>query len=315
MTEDDMRRSPILALSLLSVLLLRPLPVAAQPSQEPLGPSILEIGSAVVDTDRLTFPGPDGGTPYEIGILTPKGPAPEDGFPVIFALDGQAVLELLTDDALAALPTLPVIVTLGYDTERRFAGDERTRDYTPPSGDGAPVVDPRGRAGGGAGAFLALIRTEIVPRVERVAPIDMQRSALWGHSYGGLFVLWAAGEPTSPFSQYVAASPSLWWDNGSLLPRIEAQLAAGHWPDRPLDLHHGGQERARASMPDDPKAQKLVRMRSALPEGALSGLDASLRGAGIPGSLTTFPGLSHGETFRASIRGLLERGFPEAERR
>ena len=300
---------------LLAFLLMLPLSVAAQPSPEPLGPSILETGSEVVDTDRFTLPGPDGGTPYEIGILTPKGPAPADGFPVIFALDGQAVMELLTDDALAAAAPLPVIVTLGYDTDRRFAGEERTRDYTPPSADGAPVLDPRGRTGGGAGGYLSLIQDEIVPRVERAAPIDMQRSALWGHSYGGLFVLWAAGETASPFAHYLAASPSLWWDYGSLLPRIDARVAAGSWPGRPLDLHHGGLERERASKPDNPNAQKLVRMRSALPEGALDGLDATLRDAGIPGSLTTFPGLSHGETFRASIRFLIENGFSATESR
>ncbi|MBU2963589.1 hypothetical protein KO516_22715 [Citreicella sp. C3M06] len=296
------------------ILMLLPLGAAAQPSPDPLGPSILVTGSTVVDTDSFDLPGPDGASmPYRIGVLIPKGPAPEGGFPVLFALDGQAVLELLSDDFLGSLDApLPVIVTLGYDTDQRFAGDERTRDYTPASADGSPVADPRGRPGGGAATFLSLLTDKVVPEVQARASIDMRRSALWGHSYAGLFVLYAAGEASSPFARYIAASPSLWWDNGSFLARLSARV--GNWPHRPLDVHKGELERERASNPSNANAQKLVRMRAALPEDALGNLNASLRAAGVPGRYTVFDGLSHGETFRQSIRFVLETGSPATGR-
>lgn len=283
-------------------------PPRAQPSPEPLGPSILDTGSQVVDVQSFSVPAPEGAN-YRIGVLIPRGPAPEGGFPVLFTLDGQAVAELLTDEVLRGLDParLPVVVTLGYDTDRRFAGLERTRDYTPPSPDGRPVTDPRGRPGGGAAAFLDLFGAEVLPRIEALVPIDMRRSTIWGHSYAGLFVLWAAGEPASPFARYVTASPSLWWDYATFLQGVERQVKAGYWPKRRLDVHKGALERERASNPDNPNAQKLVKMRAALPEGALDGMVETFRAAGIPGKFEVFPGLSHGETFRASIRFLLTR--------
>lgn len=287
----------------LALLLMLPLAAHAQPSSDPLGPSVLDTGSSVVRTERFTLPATTGAD-HEIGVLIPRREAPAKGFPVVFALDGQAVLELLTDDLLAALPALPVIVTLGYDTDRRFAGEERARNYTPPAADGGPVSDPRGRPGGGGAAFLNLIEAEILPKVRGLAPVDMQRSTLWGHSYGGLFVLFAASRPGAPFARYVAASPSLWWDHGSFLARSAAR--ADRWPARPLVIHKGQRERERASRPESPDARKLVQMRAALPADALGGLVATLAAAGVAVDYEVFPGLSHGETFRHSIRFLLE---------
>ncbi len=296
-------------------LLLLPLGALAQPAMDPLGPSILDTGSGVVDTHSFTLPGPDGAMDYRIGVLTPRRAPPAAGFPVLFALDGQAVAELLSDATLSRIDApLPVIVTLGYDTDMRFAALARTRDYTPPGDEGGAVRDPRGRPGGGAPAFLDLLQDAVVPRVAAIAPIDMTRSTLWGHSYGGLFALYAAGAPASPFARVVAASPSLWWDDAGYLARVRARIDAGDWPQRPIDLHVGALERERASRPANPNAQKLVKMRAALPEDALQDLAQTLRGAGIPGALHVFAGLSHGETFGASIENLLETGFSATER-
>lgn len=288
---------------LLAFLLMIPFAAAAQPSMKPLGPSILDTGSAIMATDSFTLPGPEDGAAYEIGILSPRGRAPKGGFPVLFALDGQAVMELLTDDFLGGISGLPVIVTIGYDTDRRFAGTERTRDYTPPSADGSPVADPRGRPGGGASDFLDLITTQILPELKARTDIDMSRSTIWGHSYGGLFTLWASGQEAAPFARYVTASPSLWWEYGRFFDDVKA--GAESWPHRTVDIHHGALERERASAPDNPNAQKLVKMRAALPEGALDDLNRRLRAAGVEGHYETFPGLSHGETFRHSIKFLL----------
>lgn len=303
-----------LVLAVLAMLV--PLGLAAQPSPEPLGPSILDTDSEVVDVWSFTLPAEE--EPADrIGVLIPRRGAPEGGFPVLFLLDGQAVMELLSDDFLATLDParMPVIVTLGYDTRQRFAGDARTRDYTPPDAEGGPVADPRGRPGGGAAAFLERLRAEILPELTSRVAIDMGQSTLWGHSYAGLFVLWAAADPASPFARHVSASPSLWWDHGSFLGQLSAQIAAGGWRPRRLDLHKGELERARASNPDNPNAQKLVKMRAALPEGALEALNAELREAGVPGQLTIFPGLSHGETFRASVLRVVGEAFSATEAR
>ena len=75
--------------------------------------------------------------------------------------------------------------------DSRFATKDRARDYTPP-GDRGALEDPRGRPAGGAPAYLRKLGQEILPRAETLAPLDPARRWLWGHSYGGLFVLQAA---------------------------------------------------------------------------------------------------------------------------
>ncbi|SDE84429.1 hypothetical protein SAMN04488105_108202 [Salipiger thiooxidans] len=300
----------------LLIAMTLPIAAAAQPAPVPLGPTILDTGSQVVRVESFTLSAPGQGADYRIGVLIPRRPAPEAGFPALYLLDGQAAAELLTDEVLGALDpdTLPVIVTLGYTGDARFAGPERTRDYTPPGPDGTEVIDPRGRPGGGAPDYLTLLSDEILPRVVGMAPLDPDRSLIWGHSYAGLFVLWSASTPASPFARYVSASPSLWWDGAAYFDRAKARARAGDWPPRPLDLHKGGMERERASTPDTPDARKLVRERAAAPARAFEDLDAALRAAGIPGETTVFPGLSHGETFRASLRQVLANAARLTER-
>ncbi|SFG94563.1 hypothetical protein SAMN04488020_10581 [Palleronia marisminoris] len=294
--------------------MMLPFAAAAQPAPEPLGPTILDTGSGLFETQSFTLEGPADGAAYRIGVLTPHRAPPAEGFPVLYLLDGQAALEVLTPELLAMLgpESLPVIVSVGYDTERRFASEERTRDYTPPDAAGAPVVDPRGRSGGGGPAFLDLLVSRIMPQAEALAPIDANDRTLWGHSYAGLFVLQAAGTPDAPFARFVAASPSLWWDDARYFDRLVARMEGRDWPHRPLDFHRGELERVRASKPDDPEVQQLLRMRAALPEDAFLTLVAAARAAGVPGQTTIFPGLSHGETFSASIAHLLKEGHGPA---
>ncbi|WP_341485744.1 alpha/beta hydrolase-fold protein [Thioclava sp. GXIMD4215] len=287
-------------------------PLRAQPSTKPLPPSQLDTGSAVRDVYSFTLPAPAAPAPeegaanpdYRIGVLVPKGPAPAKGWPILYMLDGQAVMERLTDEILAKIPQAAqrIIVTVGYQTPQRFATAARARDYTPPDPKGLAIKDPRtGTSAGHADSFLHLLGTQIIPRAESFAPVDPQERTLWGHSYGGLFVLYAASQPDSPFVAFTSASPALWWDEARIGPAFEAQMRAGRWSRRPLDIHIGSAERAKATDPGTKQTEAFVKMRGALPEHALEDLVSTARAAGIPGQFTQFPGLSHGQSFVASL--------------
>src|SRR5690606_28957026 len=120
---------------------------------------------------------------------------------------------------LAAHPGLAVIA-IGYETDTVFDFDARSRDYTPapPAGQGLPEGSPRpARPSGVAGLFLQALADEILPDVEHRFPLDRRRRTLWGHSYGGLFALYAYIHAPELFSALCVVSPSLWWGGGMVL--------------------------------------------------------------------------------------------------
>ena len=52
--------------------------------------------------------------------------------------------------------------------------------------------------------------------VERKYRTDPSDRALYGHSAGGLFAIYALFEGQGTFHRFIIGSPSLWWDNRSL---------------------------------------------------------------------------------------------------
>nr|WP_244563451.1 alpha/beta hydrolase-fold protein [Pantoea rodasii] len=84
-----------------------------------------------------------------------------------------------------------MLVVVGYQTALPFDVNARTYDYTPPDAEHgeAGYTFSRGRKGGGSTAFRSLLEQRIAPVAEKGLHINRQQRALWGHSYGGLFVL------------------------------------------------------------------------------------------------------------------------------
>jgi predicted alpha/beta superfamily hydrolase len=188
----------------------------------------LDILSATVSSHRLDdrIVRLQNGRAYRIFRALPKAPPPRGGYPILYLLDGNASFDLLTPDLLARCPGL-VIVGIGYDTARKFAVDERSLDYTPPRSAGAgPYADPKrdGRLYGGADAFLASIVGELRHAAEEGVMVDADRRSLGGHSFGGLFALYALYQRPDAFAGYAPISPSVWWMPAAL-EDMEARVA------------------------------------------------------------------------------------------
>lgn len=159
---------------------------------------------------------------HTVRVLCPSAGA--DNGPVCYMLDGDAVV-----DTLAAEPALwdrargSLIVAIGHagDTPARKAA--RAFDYTPPLPGATDQRDPRvpGWHAGGAADFLAFILGTLRPAVNRAFGTAARRQWLYGHSYGGLFVLYALSRQSDAFDAYVAASPSIWWQDGFIAAEIE----------------------------------------------------------------------------------------------
>lgn len=81
--------------------------------------------------------------------------------------------------------------------------------------------------GGRAAELVECLEKTVKPAVSRALEGRKIRHALMGHSFGGLFALSTMVSRPDLFDAWVAADPSLWWDGGVLLKRLEARAGAG----------------------------------------------------------------------------------------
>ncbi len=137
------------------------------------------------------------GTTYPLNIYLPPGIAAiRASVPVIYLLDGDSRFSAVVD-VLERTHARAVIVGIGNEALRN-------RDYVP-----ANICTP---SGGGQGAYLDFIRSDLIPFVETTFGGDPQRRILLGHSHGGSFVLYALFNEAPAgrhFAAYLASDASI----------------------------------------------------------------------------------------------------------
>lgn len=282
------------ALLALSVALIPVSQANARPRMEPLGANIADRGSAWYRFTTQTFTSADGQRHYKVWLGIPKQAAPAQGYPVLYLLDGNAAMARLSDERLEQLAEKqpPILVAVGYDTRLPFDVQARALDYTPPGGQPG---DPRQEryAGGGSHAFRALLLSQIVPWAEKQAASDAQRRALWGHSFGGLFVLDTLYK-SAWFTHYFSAAPSLGWRHQRIV-ELAQQAAASGLNGKTLYLIEGdGQS-------DRRRGHDLASIND-----ADSTLIATLREKRVRLHEIRYPGKTHGELLPLSLEATLD---------
>lgn len=191
--------------------------------------SIEKKDVTISNTEQWKMDSKTGTREYQIYISKPKQPAPAAGYPVIYVLDGNAFFQTFQEaikiqsvraEKTGVAPS--IIVGIGYPIEGSFAVSERCYDFTPssPSVDAPPKPDgkPWPKSGGG-NEFLEFIQDELKPQIEKYFEIDRERQTIFGHSLGGLFALHVLFTNTNAFQNYFISSPSIWWNNQSVLER------------------------------------------------------------------------------------------------
>lgn len=187
--------------------------VSAQPAAEPIATPYAMPSTQVWDMTS------DVGRKYRIFVSYPgQGEPPAGGYPVLYALDGNASFAAFAEarriqeyDAIGKV----IVVGVGYQTDMPYA-EERNEDFIVM--DDPPPGKRLGRSKGKSGRdeFLDFLtgklRTEIGSRFK----IDPDRQALFGHSFGGLFALHTLYSKPQAFHSIVVASPSLELDAGVL---------------------------------------------------------------------------------------------------
>ena len=74
--------------------------------------------------------------------------------------------------------------------------------------------------------FIAFLQTELQPYVERRYKTNSSKTLI-GQSLGRLLATEILFKKPYLFTKYITISPSLWWDNGSLLEQTPAVLGPG----------------------------------------------------------------------------------------
>jgi predicted alpha/beta superfamily hydrolase len=150
-------------------------------------------------------------------IHTPfKYKSGKDAYPVLILQDPESEFTLAAAavDMLSDSGRIPPMIVVG------IKNTNRNRDMTP-----SRPAKAFGGSAGGADKFLAFIADELLPTIDRTYRTRPYR-VLVGHSFGGLFAVYALMNRPDVFQGYIAISPSLWWDDQALVKASPPFFAA-----------------------------------------------------------------------------------------
>lgn len=244
--------------------------------------------SSLYQFEQHVLASSDGQRRYRITLARPKAAMPEQGYPVLYALDGNAALAALDDSVLAAMAggDWPVVVAIGYDTDLYFDPQARSFDYTFTT----LQLPEDGRAYGGAEPCWQLIEDRIKPLVQSRVQLNPARQTLWGHSFGGLFVLHVLFNHPDSYQGYVAADPSLWWQGGLALEHEKLAAQRLEHATARVVIQRSHSRRSTDTLPEDATRQLALRL-SARPGLTVAYHEyfahnhGSLLAASLPGAL------------------------------
>jgi predicted alpha/beta superfamily hydrolase len=187
-------------------LFLGAAPAAAQaPAPAPVGQPLVigevhSIASRVMGADRRIV----------VRLPTGYASAPTRRWDVVYVIDGGPEQDFPHLAGLAQSAdvngTFEPFILVGIETVKR------REEITPPATDVAAYVAELGATPGGSARFRRFIAEEVKPWVEsryRTSGND----AVMGESLAGLFVVETLFEAPTLFDDYIAVSPSLWWEN------------------------------------------------------------------------------------------------------
>lgn len=163
------------------------------------------------------------GRQHELVIILPSSyqSQPTKKYPVLYYLDAYWDTPLLasTYGNLIYDNEVPEFIMVGLSyPEGKDYGKERRLDYT---------FTPVDEGSGKSDQFLAFIKTEVAPLIEKQYRGLSTDRVLSGNSLGGLFTLTAAYKAPEFFSGFIAISPAVEWDNKALI-KFDQSYAKDH---------------------------------------------------------------------------------------
>lgn len=151
-----------------------------------------------------------------LNIYLPDGYQQNDTtkYPVIYLLDGSAdedfihIAGLVQFNSFEWVNQLPKSIVVGIATV------DRKRDFTFPTS--IEADKKRYPTTGHSDKFISFIEKELQPYIQAKYKTDANKTLI-GQSLGGLLATEILIKKPKLFNKYIIISPSLWWDNASLL--------------------------------------------------------------------------------------------------
>ncbi|KAF7557938.1 hypothetical protein G7Z17_g329 [Cylindrodendrum hubeiense] len=178
-----------------------------------------------------------------------RTPLENDAYPIssLYVMDGNAYFFTALDISRRLEFTnnaRTVVVGIGYPPSKYVYDFRRGPDLTPPTADGTfdMPLDSEGKprtdlSFGEADEFLNFVQNDVMTYVQKTLfphlPLGTSRSALFGHSYGGIFTLNAMYTRPTLFGTFIAASPDIEWNKASMVREQEAAFRGRETPANP----------------------------------------------------------------------------------
>ena len=135
-------------------------------------------------------------------------------YPTIYLLDGSADEDFIHIAGLVQFANFPWVNLLPKSVVVGIANVDRRRDFTYPT-----TIEKDKKeypTTGHSEKFIAFIEGELQPYIQRKYSANPSKTIV-GQSLGGLLATEILFKKPNLFTHYIIVSPSLWWDNESLL--------------------------------------------------------------------------------------------------
>jgi predicted alpha/beta superfamily hydrolase len=154
-----------------------------------------------------------------INVYLPEGYQENDSslYSVIYLLDGSGDEDFIHVAGLVQFLSFPWIATLENTILVGIENVDRKRDFTFPTSIEKDKIDFP--TTGSSEKFITFIEKELQTFVTKNYKVNSERSLI-GQSLGALLATEILLKKPQLFNRYFIVSPSLWWDNQSLLQKI-----------------------------------------------------------------------------------------------
>lgn len=171
-----------------------------------------------------------------LNIYFPEGYTKNDTihYPVIYLLDGGADEDFIHTVGLIQYNTFSWINRIPQSIVVGIANIDRKRDFTFPTT--VEAEKKRFPTTGSSGKFIEFIAKELQPYIDKTYKGNKTKTII-GQSLGGLLATEILFTQPNLFNKYIIISPSLWWNDGSLLKQNPKILDADFQPK--IDIYIG----------------------------------------------------------------------------